>query len=59
MPLIPAIFRSKKKRGLYYLLPGMNTSNRRRRREIFRWSLLVGIIVSALFGCALYFLNSR
>ena len=59
MQLIPAILRSKKKKGLYYLLPGMNTSNRRRRREIFKWSLLVCIIVSAIFGWLIYFINSR
>jgi hypothetical protein len=43
----------------YYLLPGMGRSNRRRRREILRWSILVGVIVSALFGLALYFLSRR
>lgn len=48
----------KKKRGLYYLLPGMNQSNRRRRKEILRWAIVVGIIVAALIGCLIWWMNS-
>ncbi len=52
------MFGQKKNRGLYYLLPGMNRANRIRRRQILRWSILVGIVFAALFGLLLYWLNS-
>jgi cytochrome b561 len=41
----------------YYLLPGMGRSNRRRHREFLWWSLVVGILVSAVFGYLLYLLS--
>ncbi|MBU6402851.1 MAG: hypothetical protein KGS61_21225 [Verrucomicrobia bacterium] len=41
----------------YYLLPGMGRSNRRRRQEIFRWSIVVGLVAAAVFGLLLYYLN--
>lgn len=47
----------RKKHGLYYLLPGMTRANRLKRRRVFRWSLLVGFIVSAIFGALLYYMN--
>ena len=50
-------WRKRKKHGLYYLLPGMTRANRRRRRVVFRWSIVVGLIVSVLFGSLLYYLN--
>lgn len=55
------MFRSKrdKEAHRYYLLPGMGRSNRRRHREFFYWSLLVGILVSAVFGYLLYLLSQR
>ncbi len=49
---------SKKKRGLYYLLPGMNRSNRIRQRQILRWSILVGLVFALLVGFLLYWFNS-
>jgi hypothetical protein len=52
------MFGQKKRRGLYYLLPGMNRSNRIRRRQILRWSILAGIVFAALFGFLLYWFNS-
>lgn len=51
------IFGPKKKRTLYYLLPGMNRSNRIRQRKILRWSILVGIVAAFLFGLLVWFLN--
>lgn len=52
------MFGEKKKRGLYYLLPGMNRSNRIRQRKVLRWSILFGIIIAILFGALVYYLNS-
>lgn len=48
----------KKKRGLYYLLPGMNRANRRKQKEILRWSILIGILFAVLFGLFIYWVNS-
>jgi hypothetical protein len=48
----------KKKRGLYYLLPGMNRSNRIRQRQILKWSIVVGLVFALLFGLLIYWLNS-
>jgi hypothetical protein len=47
----------KKKHGLYYLLPGMTRANRRRRKQVFRWSLAVGIVVSILVALILYLVH--
>jgi len=52
------MFGQKKKRGLYYLLPGMNRSNRIRQRQILRWSILIGIVFAVIFGIILYVLNT-
>jgi len=41
----------------YYLLPGMGKLNKQKRKKIFRWSVLFGIFVSALFGLFLYWIN--
>ncbi len=38
----------------YYLLPGMGRSNRRKHREFLIWSVIVGLIASALFAYLLY-----
>ena len=46
-----------KKKGLYYMLPGMTRSNRLRNRKVIRWSILVGIIVAFLFGFIIYWWN--
>jgi hypothetical protein len=42
----------------YYLLPSMGRSNRKRHRNIFWWSVVVGGIISVLFGGLLYCLNN-
>ena len=43
----------------YYLLPGMGRSNKRHRALVFRWSLVAGLIGSAIFGLILYLLQRR
>jgi hypothetical protein len=52
------MFGPKKKRGLYYLLPGMNRSNRIRQRQILRWSIIIGIVCALIFGIIIYILNT-
>jgi high-affinity Fe2+/Pb2+ permease len=37
----------------------MGRSNRRRHREFLYWSLLVGVLVSAVLGYLLYLLSQR
>lgn len=49
--------RKEKKHSLYYLLPGMTRANRHKRRRIFWWSIVVGIMVSALVGGIIYLVN--
>jgi len=53
------MFRSRrhKEEHRYYLLPGMGKSNRRFHRKTVRWAVVVGAIISVLFGTALYFAN--
>ena len=41
----------------YYLLPGMGRSNRNHRKLVFRWSVVIGFILSLLFASLLYLLN--
>ena len=43
----------------YYLLPGMGRANRQKRQQIFWWSIIVGLLFSALFAGALYLANRR
>ena len=52
------MFGRKKKHDLYYLLPGMSRANRQKRKTIFYWSLLIGILASALLGGAIWLINS-
>lgn len=47
----------RKKHGLYYLLPGMTRANREKRKRVFRWSIVVGILVASLFGGLLWIMN--
>ena len=55
---VPVMFESrKKKRGLYYLLPGMNRSNRERQKQILRWAILFGLVTAALFGWLISWVN--
>jgi tetrahydromethanopterin S-methyltransferase subunit B len=40
----------------YYLLPGQGGSNyRRKQKRIVKYSIIVGLIVSALFATVMYF----
>ena len=41
----------------YYLLPGMGRSNRRNRNKIQMWSIIAGIVGSALIGVVLWLVN--
>ena len=41
----------------YYLLPGMGRSNRRYRGKIQMWSIIAGIVGSALIGVVLWLVN--
>jgi len=58
---VPEVFmlfgRKKDKHGLYYLLPGMTRANRVKRKKIFFWSLLVGILVAAVMGAIIWLAN--
>jgi high-affinity Fe2+/Pb2+ permease len=49
--------RRNKEEHRYYLLPGMGRSNRKRHQELIKWSIVVGALVSAVFGFLLYFLS--
>ena len=49
--------RKKKDAHRYYLLPGMGRSNRQFHRKTVWWAVVVGLIISALFGALLYFTN--
>ena len=42
----------------YYLLPGQGGSNyRRKQRIIIKYSIIVGVLVSALFAIIMFFVN--
>ena len=49
--------RKDKKHSLYYLLPGMTRANREKRRRVFWYSVVVGILVAALAGGIVYWAN--
>ena len=49
--------RKDKKHSLYYLLPGMTRANREKRRRVFWYSLVFGILVAALAGAVIYWAN--
>ena len=49
--------RKEKKHSLYYLLPGMTRANREKRRRVFWWSVVVGVVVSALIGGIIYLVH--
>jgi len=54
------MFWSKRNREAhrYYLLPGMGRSNRRRHREFLYWSIVVGLLASAVFAYLLYTISA-
>jgi hypothetical protein len=47
----------KKDHGLYYLLPGMNSGNRRKRKQWNRRAWVFAIIFSTIFGLVLWVMN--
>ncbi|MCC6234556.1 MAG: hypothetical protein IT580_18070 [Verrucomicrobiales bacterium] len=47
----------RKKHGLYYLLPGMTRANREKRKRVFRWSIVVGLLAAAGIGGVLWLVN--
>ena len=47
----------KKDHSLYYLLPGMNSGNRKRHKRMVRISILIGVVCAALFGMLIWQLN--
>ena len=47
----------RKKHGLYYLLPGMTRANRVKRKRIFRWSIVIGLLASSICAGALWYMN--
>ena len=49
--------RKEKKHGLYYLLPGMTRANRRKRKVLFWYSVVIGILVSGAAAAIIYFAN--
>lgn len=49
--------RRNKEEHRYYLLPGMGRSNRRKHRQFLIAGVIVGSLVSALFGLVLYLTN--
>jgi hypothetical protein len=54
------MFRSKnaKERQRFYLLPGQGGPALRRKRRMFlKWSVVVGLIVSAILAAFLYWIN--
>jgi hypothetical protein len=48
-----------KEQKRFYLLPGMGgRALRRKRRIILRWSIVAGLLVSAVLAILLYMLNT-
>ncbi len=47
-----------KERHRFYLLPGMGgRALRRKRKLILTWSIVAGLLASALLACMLYWMN--
>lgn len=49
--------RKEKKHGLYYLLPGMTRANRIKRRRVFWYAVVVGILVAAATAGVMFLAN--
>jgi hypothetical protein len=49
--------RKEKKHGLYYLLPGMTRANRHKRRRVFWYAVVVGLLVAAAMAGVLFLVN--
>jgi len=51
-------FKRNKANERFYLLPGQGgAAFRRKQRFILKWSVVVGLILSAILGVLMYFLN--
>jgi len=51
-------FQRNKERQRFYLLPGMGgRALRRKHRRFLRWSIAIGLVVSAIFAFVLYRLS--
>lgn len=52
-------FQRDKERERFYLLPGMGGRSLRRKQRVFlQWSIAIGLVVSAVVACLLYFLSN-
>lgn len=49
--------RKQNKNSLYYLLPGMSRANREKRKKIFLWSVLVGLLVAGGMAALVWVFN--
>jgi hypothetical protein len=50
----------EKERERFYLLPGMGgRAARAKHRRILKWSISIGILVSAVVAIAIYLINSQ
>jgi hypothetical protein len=53
-----ALFAHDKEKERFYLLPGMGGRNlRRKRRVILQWSIVAGILTSAVVATLLYLIG--
>ena len=51
-------FKRNKETQRFYLLPGQGgAAYRRKQRYIFKWSLLIGLILSVVLGALMVWLN--
>jgi len=52
-------FQRDKERERYYLLPGQGgRASRRKHRRILLWTIVFGVIVSAIFAGVLYLITN-
>lgn len=53
-----ALFVRDKEKERFYLLPGMGGKNlRRKRRTILKWSIIAGLLTSAILAILLYLIS--
>ena len=53
-------FARNKERQRFYLLPGQGGSAlRRKHRRILRWSIAIGLVVSAILAVILYLMSNQ
>jgi len=51
-------FKRNKEAERFYLLPGQGgQAYRRKQKFILKWSIVVGLILSAILGALMYWLN--